>query len=69
MPILNTSQSVKIDNSKTFEDILFSINPFELGVEIVTVLKFAIWLMMITVSHGELHESNNFLLRQTVYVN
>lgn len=59
-----TPFSVKVGKD-TFEDVIFSINPHEFGIEVIRVLKF---YMNNTdyILDGEMHESEKFLLRRPV---
>ncbi|MGB1218441.1 MAG: hypothetical protein ACPG4W_01540 [Flavobacteriales bacterium] len=61
---VETPFSVKI-NQETIEDIIFTINPHEFGIEILRILKFNMddkdYIL-----DGEIHESGSFLLRRPV---
>lgn len=63
--ILETPFSIRVGKNRIEEDVLFSINPHEFGIEVVRVLKFNMDDSNYILD-GEIHESNNFLLRRPV---
>jgi len=59
---LETPFSLKVGGNTT-EDVLFSINPYEFGAEIIRVLTFNL-ADRDYILDGEMHESETFLLRR-----